>query len=187
MAKVTGPLMSLEASGSVYGALTFAKWKGRQYVRSLVIPANPKTYAQLVARNAMRVAAYAQAGIRKATKRYPGEHMTDVELWAAAAPSGQAWNGYMVKTMIGPGALNFQAAASEYGNLDEDGRDAWQGAALNVIPGITMIPQAPTTEGERDSVDAGFGFFVYCYAASLALGRPTPGAVPPSYTSGGGN
>lgn len=46
MARLTGPLMSLDASGSVAGALTFAKWKGRNYVRQLVTPANPKSAAQ---------------------------------------------------------------------------------------------------------------------------------------------
>ena len=40
MAKVKGPLMSMEASGSIAGAITFAKWKGQAYVRGLVIPKN---------------------------------------------------------------------------------------------------------------------------------------------------
>jgi hypothetical protein len=46
MAKVTGPLLSLDASGTVAGAMTFAKWKGRNYIRQRVIPANPQSAAQ---------------------------------------------------------------------------------------------------------------------------------------------
>lgn len=46
MAKITGPLMSLDASGSVASTITFSKWKGRNYVRQLVKPANPKSAAQ---------------------------------------------------------------------------------------------------------------------------------------------
>jgi hypothetical protein len=46
MAKVTGPLMSLDASGSVAGTMTFSKWKGRNYVRQTVTPSNPKSPAQ---------------------------------------------------------------------------------------------------------------------------------------------
>lgn len=38
MAKTTGPLLSLGASGSVGGALTFSTWKGVSYVRQLVKP-----------------------------------------------------------------------------------------------------------------------------------------------------
>lgn len=46
MATTKGPLMSLDASGSVADTITFSKWKGRNYVRELVIPANPKTGLQ---------------------------------------------------------------------------------------------------------------------------------------------
>lgn len=46
MAKLTGPLMSLDASGSVASTLTFAKWKGRPYVRQLVTPSNPRSPGQ---------------------------------------------------------------------------------------------------------------------------------------------
>jgi len=38
--------MSLDASGSLAGALVFSKWKGRNYARQLVTPANPKSGGQ---------------------------------------------------------------------------------------------------------------------------------------------
>lgn len=47
MVKVRGPAMSLGASGSLGGALVFATWKGRPYVRILVTPANPKSVSQV--------------------------------------------------------------------------------------------------------------------------------------------
>lgn len=53
MAKVTAPLMSLGASGSVGGAITFSTWKGRPYVRQLVKPANPKSPLQVSTRAVM--------------------------------------------------------------------------------------------------------------------------------------
>ena len=46
MARVTGPLMSVDASGTYAGTLTFSKWKGRNYVRQRVVPLNPKTAKQ---------------------------------------------------------------------------------------------------------------------------------------------
>jgi hypothetical protein len=46
MAKTVGPLMSLDASGAVAGTIVFSKWKGRNYVRQLVTPANPQTDRQ---------------------------------------------------------------------------------------------------------------------------------------------
>jgi hypothetical protein len=54
MAILNGPLMSLDASGSVAGALTFSKWKGRNYVRQLVTPANPKSVKQVSVRSMMQ-------------------------------------------------------------------------------------------------------------------------------------
>ncbi|HUT11236.1 MAG TPA: hypothetical protein VMY42_12115 [Thermoguttaceae bacterium] len=50
MVKVNAPAMSLDASGSLAGALVFSKWKGRNYVRQLVRPANPKLPKQVSVR-----------------------------------------------------------------------------------------------------------------------------------------
>lgn len=46
MAKVIGPFMSLDASGTLAGTITASKWKGRNYMRQRVTPANPQTDAQ---------------------------------------------------------------------------------------------------------------------------------------------
>jgi len=46
MAKVTGPLFSLSASGQIAKTLVFGDWKGIDIVRKYVIPANPNTAGQ---------------------------------------------------------------------------------------------------------------------------------------------
>ena len=46
MAKVTGPLLSFGAQGAIGGAAVFAKWRGIDYARQYVKPANPQTTAQ---------------------------------------------------------------------------------------------------------------------------------------------
>lgn len=56
MAKITGPLLSLGARGTVAGTATFSAWKGRPYVRQRVIPANPNTAAQQATRSVFRQA-----------------------------------------------------------------------------------------------------------------------------------
>lgn len=63
MALVTGPLLSLDASGSVAGSLVFAKWKGRPYVRQLVTPSNPKSANQRATRAMFKFLAQAWAGL----------------------------------------------------------------------------------------------------------------------------
>jgi len=46
MAKVTGPLLSMDARGKIADSIVFMGWKGIQTVRKFVVPANPNTQAQ---------------------------------------------------------------------------------------------------------------------------------------------
>ena len=53
MARTIAPLFGFDASGKIGGSLVFAKWKGRPYVRRLVIPKNPKSPKQVSVRSMM--------------------------------------------------------------------------------------------------------------------------------------
>jgi len=46
VSRVTGPLFSLTASGTLSDVITYSQWKGLFYVRTRVIPANPQTASQ---------------------------------------------------------------------------------------------------------------------------------------------
>ena len=46
MAKVEGPLMSIEARGKIADAIVFFPWKGRHCVRQWLKPTNKKSTAQ---------------------------------------------------------------------------------------------------------------------------------------------
>jgi len=95
MAKVKGPLMSLEASGSVANTITFSTWKGRPYVRQLVTPSNPSTAGQIAIRKVL-------GSIAKAA-RLVLTQKTDVALVGSpfyvdardTAPSGQSWISFL--------------------------------------------------------------------------------------------
>lgn len=106
MAKVTGGLLSLDASGTFGGAITYAKWKGRQYARIKGNPSNPKTIGQMTGR------AYFAAG-GKITKR---ADLTDdvVTYVKTILPAGQSWASYFVKEMLGSGNVNIEAAQTAY-------------------------------------------------------------------------
>ncbi len=54
MATVKGPLFSIDASGTVGGAIVYSSWKGRSYVRQHAVPANPKSVGQLSVRAMMK-------------------------------------------------------------------------------------------------------------------------------------
>ena len=47
MARLLGPLMSIDASGTFAKTVVFSKWKGRNYARERVIPKNPRDPKQL--------------------------------------------------------------------------------------------------------------------------------------------
>lgn len=68
MVKVSGPALSLQASGKLGGALVFATWKGRPYVRGLVRPANPKSGGQVGMRSMMKFCSQQWAGLGASPK-----------------------------------------------------------------------------------------------------------------------
>lgn len=63
MARVTGPLMSVDASGAVASTIVFAKWRGRNYVRRFAIPSNPRSQLQLSMRAIMKFLAQQWAAL----------------------------------------------------------------------------------------------------------------------------
>lgn len=52
MARVKGPLFSLDASGQLGEAIVYSKWKGREYVREYTVPQNPNSPTQINVRTA---------------------------------------------------------------------------------------------------------------------------------------
>jgi len=68
MVKVLGPMMSFEASGTIGDIATFARWKGRPYVRQRVVPANPKSALQVATRAMLRFLSQAWEAIGSTPK-----------------------------------------------------------------------------------------------------------------------
>lgn len=63
MARLSGPMFSLDASGKFGGSMVFSKWKGRNYSRQLVTPKNPKSAMQTGVRSMMKFLSQAWASI----------------------------------------------------------------------------------------------------------------------------
>ena len=83
MAKVTGPLMSMDARGSIGKAIVFMAWKGINTVRQFVIPANPNSQDQQTVRG------YFSSAVTK----YKTLIATDTAAWVARA-AGLQLSGY---------------------------------------------------------------------------------------------
>lgn len=142
MVKVTGPMHSDTASGTYAKALTFSRWKNGAYVRSRVIPANPRTEAQVLQRSAIAAA---------------GRFNTMVEFGSAAdvaekaaAPSGQSGASYFARLQ----AQRLVASKAAYltgGNATVKGYFDTAASDMGLLP--VTIPGATT--GDNLTVTAG--------------------------------
>lgn len=181
MAIVSGPLMSLDARGKFANALVFTAWKGRSVVRQLVTPANPHAAEQVIARNAVRAAGAGQHFAYLSIKKGAGRLVTDLAAIKAVTPSGQAWNGTLVKAIIGAGQVNYDASAASYAALIAADKTAWNDAAAALTPAILAVAQAITGGASGTPMAAGEVFFRYTYGLSVLGIAAAPGAVPPTY------
>lgn len=182
MAKVKGPLFSMEATGTYGGAVTFGKWKGRPYARIRVDPANPNAAGQESARNRMRATGAMQRFVNNCTLTAAGETLTDKARIAAITPSGQSWNGYLVKMAVGAGGLTWTAAMDAYNALQAGEKTAWVNAAEALTPAFPEIYQTVEGGGAGTALTPGAVFFAYVYALSAMGLATTPGATPPVYS-----
>ena len=181
MAKVSGPLFSVDASGGYAGTVVFAKWKGRNYARQLVIPANPRSSGQEQARNDVRTTGSAQKFANANTQVRAGLTVKDKLAIIAVTPSGYAWNGFLVDNIIGPGRVNMAASDALWTALTAPQKSAWGTAAAALTSPLFGVAQPVAGGGAGVAKTNGNVFFNYTYGL-YAMGLVVvPGAVPPVY------
>lgn len=181
MAKVSGPLMSMDARGKFGDTLVFSGWKGRPTVRQLVTPTNPQSADQVASRNRVRATGAAQHFANLCALLGAGRLVTDKAAIQAITPSGYAWNGFLVDSMIGAGGLTYTAAQAAWDALAAGEKTAWDTAADGLTPAIPAVAQQVAGGGAGTPLTSGNVFFLYTYGL-YAMGITTiPGAVPPVY------
>jgi hypothetical protein len=173
----------MSASGGFAGTLVFGTWKGRATVRQLVTPANPQSADQQSARNIVRAAGAAQRFANLCVLKGAARAVTDKAALIAACPAGQAWNGYLVKSITGINAANYAAATAAYAALTAPNRAAWDGAAAGMVPAIMATAQKGVGGAPATNLTAGETMFHYQYGLFMAGVCAAPGAVPPSYAA----
>lgn len=94
MAKVTGPLMSMSASGKVADSIVFSTWKGVAYVRQWLKPANPQSAGQGDTRIMV-------GGLGRSVGKIQVDSTIDTKLKnLGVIPSGQSKQSYLVKYIM---------------------------------------------------------------------------------------
>lgn len=160
MAKVSGPLLSFSASGQIANAQVYASWRGIQYVRQKVIPANPRTSGQLLTRNTFSwlsnawkfAVAELQAPWAAATV---GQKLTARNLWAKRnipLLRSQVLNTDMVMSPGANGGLSAAAATATGGSGTITGAmtaptlpSGWTVASAVMVAMKSLDPQNATT------------------------------------------
>jgi len=100
-------MLSLDASGSLANALVFSKWKGRNYVRSLVKPANPKAAKQVSVRAMFKFLSQSWNGIASGPKATWNDRADDAVISPFNAFMGynqSRWRNFQAPSMTDPAA-----------------------------------------------------------------------------------
>ena len=180
MARVTGPLMSMEASGTIGKSLTFANWVGRQYVRRWTRPSNPQTADQMDQRNAFSVIGVGVSQANKCLQVNSSTGKTDEQAFRSKTPSGMRWNGYIQKVLTGSGAAGYDAAKAAWNALSD--KSQWETTANGLNPPVPSAPQYQTGGATAPVATPGEVLFIMNYGLHLIGARSTaPSATPPTY------
>lgn len=163
-ARVTGPLLSLNAQNTFGGTLTFRNWKGINTVALKSNPSNPQTESQMAGR------AFFAAGAKVNKVADPLEVLASYI--KTITPAQQSWASYYIKEMLGTGYANIEAAKTAYntgGNATVKGYFDTTAAAIGL--------EAVDLDGTANTqVSAGLALWA-AYAAAYRLGSPSAPAV----------
>jgi len=166
MAKVSAPFLSLDASGTVASTLTASKWKGRNYMRLRIIPANPQTSAQQVVRSVLGTLAKACAAVLTSfadTMHAGSQFFQDAR---DGAPSGQSWISWLQGTM---NSL-FAADVTTYNGLSSTIKGYYNGSATGIgLASYTDVNSVVHTAGEQ--------LYLLAHFATVYLGYTMTGGI----------
>jgi hypothetical protein len=164
MAKVDGPLMSLEARGKIADAIVFFPWKGRHVVRQWLKPTNPEKTLQGYVRVALR--AIGKEVSKIACKSKGGA--VDSKLYNGLmdkVPAGMNWNAFHAQGVLSQFAVAgafattaFAAKIAEYST--HVAKTAWDSLATSLALVDYAFPYGYTT-----SVPAGCQLYFGALAA----------------------
>jgi len=181
MARLTAPLLSLDARGQIGKALVFSGWKGIKYARQYVIPANPQSVAQMEVRGIFstlnelwkRMEGYG---------RYPfwlaavGNPLTDRNVFVRESLSlliDQADLDLLVLSVAGGNALNLANIVTADG---ADGTVAVTADAPTAPSGYTLLGSrgVAVLDGDPSPVIVRTGYFAEAAAAPWAFAIDVP-------------
>lgn len=156
MAKVTGPLYSMTASGKIADAMVFFTWKGRAVVRQWLIPKNAESPDQGDQRLILGGTGRA-AGAVKPTSAYAGQLGT-----LGVIPTDQTRQSYLVKRIIEAYFSTPTLYEAQYTAYAAHlAVDSFQAEAI----GIGLIEMNVTYKGTAHAMPAGMQLYILAKTA----------------------
>lgn len=182
MAKVTGPLMSLEASGTIGDALTFSRWVGRPYVRRYSVPGNPQTLNQETHRNRFSVMGTIATWAARNNQTFDANTDNVQKLIKSKTPADQRWNGFLLRVMTSGNGAQFDACANEWDTTFGASHASWESTATNLTPPMPSAAQRGAGGVSTTAATPGFLLFALHWALfQMGLQPAAPGNIPPNY------
>lgn len=175
MVKLKGPSLSLDATGSVGDAVTFAKWKGRNYLRRKPTPADPQSDLQIALRAMFAFLSGQWDNLTTAQKA----------TWEAAAlnTNSSPFNSYLSANQARWRRYNAPSKA-----LPADPTDT--PCTWTLEPTATKQRQAARLDWTPNVINDNWGLIIYRFApgpvvpkldATIAVVQCTAAAVPDHY------
>jgi hypothetical protein len=163
MAKLTGPLFSLGASGSVAKTLVYARVFGVDYTRVHVVPKNPETASQGNVRQIL-------GGLGRAARVIvsPSDWLSDAD---SVTPSGQSWvSSFIKRTLLAymDNVTNYEAMVTEL--EAHTAFAAWTSHAATLGLSEVDVPYSGTTEAFTGALQL---YMLAKYTFLLAGENPT--------------
>lgn len=153
MVKVFGPMMSFDASGTLAKTATFSKWKGRNYVRNRVVPANPRSGLQVGMRAMFKFLAQ-QWQFLSAADQATYQDLADAGVFST-------FNAYMKYNQ--ERWRNFTSPTQAYPALDAGTLGTAEGAHPTATGGVSSI----TIEHELTAAGDNWGFLLFRSATGV--------------------
>lgn len=130
MVKVTSPLMSGSASGTIGGNLTFRRSRGQNIAGTKPVPSNPNTVGQQQARTVVRVWGRLVRNFNINVTKPVGQMATIKAFYNAQKVAPATWNSYGLRNALPANFATLTAIKVVWNALDAGEKAVWEAEAL---------------------------------------------------------
>jgi len=181
MAKVTGPLHSVQAHGALGGTIVF-----RQTKNGPVAQKNPPRDKRPQPSRAQyayifRICAVAIHWVNTTNQTLNGNGTRDEDRVRAVKPDHFTWNAWLTHCMVGKRGVNWHAADDITHDWGDTEYEAWDAAADALLPPSPVVANKGSYNPDQEVIANGLVLLHLMFGLAAAGLASVPGATPPTY------